>query len=237
MPKVYYYKLTIDNGGAPSVQGQLLTLAICKPTIRRCAQPGDWVVGFGAKSFEVVNRRWPNGRFVPGQPLVFMARVTSKLGGGKYYLEPRFVDRPDCIYERHGSRFQRRADALYHPEPECLPHDLGSYPVYEKADVLISDDFRYYADGGTFDYELQFPSIKDAFERIHRMHGVAQPNTSLSNDFMALQRWLWRQHIDASAPFDAAELPLVNAASRTCTPTSATRARVEPKMATHRRKC
>ena len=41
MPRIYFYKLTTDNGGAPCVQDNLLSLAICKPMIRMAAQVGD----------------------------------------------------------------------------------------------------------------------------------------------------------------------------------------------------
>jgi len=38
MPKIYFYKLTCDDGGAPCVQDGLLSLAICKPMIRSTAE-------------------------------------------------------------------------------------------------------------------------------------------------------------------------------------------------------
>ena len=191
MPKTYYYKLTMDNGGAPCVQDHLLSLAICKPTIRRCAQPGDWIVGFGAKNFRVVSRQQPNGRLVPGKPLVFMARVTAKELDGTYYAGGEYSHRADCIYERNGARFRRRSNAIYHEAPERLLEDLGHYPGYTSSAVLLSDDFRYLPGGGTFAFELKFPSIKDAFDKVHRVHGVAHPGTQLAEHFSTLQRWLW----------------------------------------------
>ena len=39
-PRFYLYKMTVDDGGAPCVQDRMLTLAICKPTIRRVAPEG-----------------------------------------------------------------------------------------------------------------------------------------------------------------------------------------------------
>jgi Nucleotide modification associated domain 2 len=52
MPAMYYYKLTNDDGGAPCVQGDLLSLAICKPMIRSTARPGDLIFGFAANSLD-----------------------------------------------------------------------------------------------------------------------------------------------------------------------------------------
>jgi hypothetical protein len=37
MPKIYIYKLTSDDGGAPCVRDGILSLAICKPWIRSVA--------------------------------------------------------------------------------------------------------------------------------------------------------------------------------------------------------
>jgi len=50
-PKIYVYKLTADNGGAPCVQDNLLSLAICKPMIRKKAKEGALIFGFGAKNY------------------------------------------------------------------------------------------------------------------------------------------------------------------------------------------
>ena len=48
--KVYVYKLTVDNGGAPCVVSGRLSLAICKPIIRKVALEGSWIFGFAADS-------------------------------------------------------------------------------------------------------------------------------------------------------------------------------------------
>jgi Nucleotide modification associated domain 2 len=46
MSDIYFYKLTADNGGAPCVRHGLLSLAICKPMIRKTAEEGDLTFGF-----------------------------------------------------------------------------------------------------------------------------------------------------------------------------------------------
>jgi hypothetical protein len=40
--RVYFYKLVVDDGGAPCVQNGLLSLAICKPQIRKTASVAAW---------------------------------------------------------------------------------------------------------------------------------------------------------------------------------------------------
>jgi Nucleotide modification associated domain 2 len=50
MGKIYSYVLRYDDGAAPNPFWDTCTLAICKPTIRRKTQPGDWVIGTGSKN-------------------------------------------------------------------------------------------------------------------------------------------------------------------------------------------
>ena len=46
--RLFTYTIAIDDGAAPNPFHGLCTLAICKPAIRRVAQPGDWVAGLGS---------------------------------------------------------------------------------------------------------------------------------------------------------------------------------------------
>lgn len=45
--KLYSYTLRYDDGAAPNPFHGMCTLTICKPAIRRTANPGDWVIGLG----------------------------------------------------------------------------------------------------------------------------------------------------------------------------------------------
>lgn len=200
MSKIYYYKMTVDNGGAPAVQDRLLSLAICKPEIRRCAQPGDWVMGFGANSFEFGARR------IAGNPLVYMARITGRKLDGSYYSEPPYLHRPDCIYEILGGRFRLRSGAAYHLDSVNLPHDLGEPPAYPKATVLLSDDFRYFAGGGTTEYRRRFPELTEIVAGIGRGHRVAHPGTAAFERLRRLQQSYWREAPDAVPESDVAAL-------------------------------
>lgn len=233
MPKIYYYKMSVDNGGAPCVHDRLLSLAICKPEIRRCAQVGDWIMGFGANSFQV------DGRIHPGNPLVYVARVTGKERGDTYYTGSKHGHRADCIYEQRAGRFQRRAGAIYHAEPENLPHDLGEYPHYPKSGVLLSDEFRYFAGGGTTDYRDRLPNLVDVVQAIGRGHRVAHPGTQVSIELIELQRWLWRQFPEAVILGESTELAVTSRGRRSKTCAAAgkneTLSKQEPK--TRRAKC
>jgi len=179
MERIYFYKLTSDNGGAPCVQGGLLSLAICKPMIRSTVQPGDLVFGFAAKSLDSNNR------------LIYIALVTAKIRNGSYYTAPKFAGRGDRIYERRGGRFAWREGALHHG-PEHLVHDLGEPPDYPRANVLLSTDFRYLGASGTAEYKSRFPLVGAAVERLGRGHRVWY-HEPLRIELLALKHQVWVQ--------------------------------------------
>eukprot|EP01043_Picozoa_sp_COSAG02_P063546 COSAG02_NODE_9038_length_2353_cov_1.792369_1_plen_91_part_00 len=47
---LHVYKLMFDDNAAPCTHGDISTLAICKPRIRRRARPGDTVAGVAGKT-------------------------------------------------------------------------------------------------------------------------------------------------------------------------------------------
>lgn len=160
MPKLYFYKLTVDDGGAPCVDQEMLSLAICKPMIRRTAEKGDIIVGFAANSLHQDNR------------LIYVARITSKLANGDYYRLEKYKSRPDRIYKWRDGRFAHRAGALYHGMPWDLVHDLGHHPAYPRANTLLSNDFCYFGSSGSSAYKESFPEVKEAISALGRGHRV-----------------------------------------------------------------
>jgi hypothetical protein len=179
MPRIFFYKLTADNGGAPCVERGLLSLAICKPMIRGSAEDGDLIFGFSANSLRRDNR------------LLFVARVTDTLRNGKYFKDSRYAWRDDCIYRFRAGRFVRRKGARHHPHREDLTHDLGTYPNYPRANVLLSNDFRYFGREGTNEYKSKFPLVKDAVERLGRGHRVPD-GEALHKELLDMADWVWR---------------------------------------------
>jgi putative DNA base modification enzyme with NMAD domain len=135
--QLYVYKLTADNGCAPCPDGHLLTLAICKPGIRAGAQVGDLLFGFAANSLNPDNR------------LIYIARVTAVEEDGDYYQKTTYKQRADWIYVRGDDRkFRVRPGVRCHGSERELAHDLGTFPEYERARVLVSNDFRYFGSSG-----------------------------------------------------------------------------------------
>lgn len=159
MKRIYFYKLTTDNGGAPHVRDGVLSLAICKPAIRSTAKLGDMILGFAANSMNANNR------------LIFVAQVSEKLDGDDYYTATH-AQRGDCIYERRDGHFVRRNDALYHDRPGDLAHDLGEYPTYPRANVLLSNRFRYFGASGSDEYKTRHSEIGEAVKSLGRSHRV-----------------------------------------------------------------
>lgn len=80
MTRIYSYVVRYDSGFAPNPFYSYCTLATCKPSIRRSANVGDWVVGSGSNSRSV--RR--------GGHLVYAMRVTDAMTFDQYSIDPRF---------------------------------------------------------------------------------------------------------------------------------------------------
>lgn len=157
-PKIYIYKMSTDNGGAPCIWKGLLSLAICKPVIRRVAKQGSIIFGFGSKEKKYEER------------LLYIAEVTFKPATGEYYKDKKYRNRPDCIYERTPDGTARlKRSARYHTESDERIRDVGM--SFEKADVLLSEDFRYFGKDGTDDYKRD-PIIEAAIVRLGRSFRV-----------------------------------------------------------------
>ena len=176
MPKIYFYKLTVDDGGAPCVEKGLLSLAICKPMLRRTAEKDDIVIGIAANSLHADNR------------LIYVARVTDKLVNGDYYRRGKYTGRADCIYDWRSGRFAPRAGALYHGSPGDLVHDLGQHPSYPRANTLLSQNFCYFGASGLDAYKKDFRVVAKAVAALGRGHRVHHEPELLA-ELEKLVRW------------------------------------------------
>jgi len=162
MAKVYIYKLTSDDGGAPCVSKGVLSLAICKPKIRSVAKRGDIILGVAGN------------RLYQDNCLVYIARVTKNLDGRKYFSKSRYAARPDCIYRWDGRRFEWKSDSKFHSRSN-LTHDLGRGPGYKRANVLLSeaaDTFKYFGANCPVDYKRRYPRLKSLVEGLGQGHRV-----------------------------------------------------------------
>ena len=74
---LYCYKMTHDTGFAPNPYHGVLTLATCKPTIRRCAKKDYWISGW--TSVTVEGRNGKRMEFRDKQKLIYLAKVSEVL--------------------------------------------------------------------------------------------------------------------------------------------------------------
>lgn len=135
------------------------------------------VFGFGGKDY--------------GERLIYIAEVTEKPEVGNYYQAPRFAARPDCIYRDKNGVAERKPSARYHAESDERQKDIGM--KFEKAFVLLSENFRYFGRNGTDSYKQKFPSVKILIEGLKRGHRVNY-SEQLRSELMALKDQLWSQY-------------------------------------------
>lgn len=138
--RLFSYKMTHDTGFAPNPFGCFLTLATCKPLIRKHKKIGDWIAGFTSKKL--------NNDNVGEERLVYLMKVTEKLTFADYW-EKYKQKRPDKdsddlinlagdnIYKPIGNGQFEQIKNDHHNEKHQERDLSGKY-------VLISDDFYYF---------------------------------------------------------------------------------------------
>lgn len=191
--RTYLYKLTSDRGGAPCAlppapgAEPLLTLAICKPAIRRTAQPGDRLLGITSHALAQTD----------GYPLlsvIYAAVVREGIDARAYCAgEGVFAHRPDCIYEfhqRNGTAAHNGRSRLHLGEAHLLK-DLGRYPFYRNGRVLLAADFRYFG-AGAVRIPARLHLLERAAETLGQGHRVFTEKDAESAEADALFRRLWK---------------------------------------------
>ncbi len=192
--RTYLYKLTSDRGGAPCALAPedgaeaLLSLAICKPAIRRTAQPGDRILG-------ITSHALAHSDGYPLNAVIYAAIVAEGVEAREYFVaDGQFAQRPDCIYEFHqqnGTAFHAGRSRLHRGE-EHLLKDLGRYPFYRNGRVLLCRDFRYF--GAT---AVRIPArlrlLNIAAESLGQGHRVYTERDPESREADALFRHLWKR--------------------------------------------
>lgn len=124
--------MTSDRGFAPNPYAGILTLATCKPYIRKhCAVEGQWLAGFTSKSL------CPDtGDDVK---LIYLAKITGALPMEKYwnaYPEKRNCPSPDNIYRKQNGKWDLIDDSIHKPKNKKT--DLSG------ENVITSSDYYYF---------------------------------------------------------------------------------------------
>lgn len=153
--QLFSYVVARDFGFAPNPFFNVCTLATCKPSIRRLAHQGDWIVGTGAAS----RKR--------GGYLVFAMKVEETATFDQYWNDQRFqLKKPnlrgskkvafgDNIYSRdlkNGSWHQLNSHHSF-ADGSSNPANIANDTQTDR--VLLGTDFIYWGGSG--------PKIPDRF--------------------------------------------------------------------------
>ncbi|WP_297103018.1 Nmad2 family putative nucleotide modification protein [Tessaracoccus sp.] len=154
--RVFSYVVVHDTGFSPNPFHGLLTLACCKPRIRRTADVGDIVVGLSRRSERVVyavqvaevigfEEYWANPDYLLRRPIMSSPAIIERTG--------------DNIYEPMPTGFRQLHSFHSHPdgsENVSLKHtDLGGNHV------LVGEQFTYWGKSGPLlPDELEFLAVR-----------------------------------------------------------------------------
>jgi hypothetical protein len=157
----------------------VLTLAICKPVIRRTAIEGDWIIGISPKE--------------DGHKLCYAAQVTCRIPGQRYYTKEMFRKRGDSIYSFDGTRFSLRKRRKVHNE-EDEKRDLGKFPSYRNAFVLMSSrgSFWYYGNNARSISSTQYHALNHRLNRLQQGHRVRH-SLGVHKELLTMIKWLRRR--------------------------------------------
>lgn len=176
--RVFSYVVVHDTGFAPNPFHGLLTLACCKPKIRRNARVGDIVVGLSSRC----------------ERIVYAAQVDEVIGFEEFWADPRYrarrprmdsnriVDRTgDNIYEPVSGDYRQLHSAHSHSDgtenPGNKQTDLGGHRV------LVCEGFTYWGGSGPgLPEELAFLTIG----RSHRSRFLSEQVDMVARWFSSL---------------------------------------------------
>ncbi len=170
MNHIYVYKMTHDMGFAPNPNHGQLTLATCKPTIRRCANVGDWIAGWTAK--DVLTKSGVKHFAEP--KLVYLAKITEKLPLEEYWEKfpqkrPQLLASGETAEEgctgscgnssEANAAIYDNGDNIYEklPDGTWVQHPNGDHTEADKerdlsgVNALICDEFWYFGADNALD--------------------------------------------------------------------------------------
>lgn len=173
--RLYTYVIQYDDGHAPNYDPPFVTLATCKPDIRRCSREGDAVLAFTGSRLS----REPHA-------VCWAGVIRRKLTFAEYWDDSKFqakkLDRsqtPDNIYEPVGAEF-RQVSGGYHGTDDDRWTDLRGRCV-----LVLDPSWRFGVAG---------PILPDEFglrmrgaRRKHRVHDLTD------SEWAKLRMWLDQQ--------------------------------------------
>lgn len=172
--RVFSYVVVHDTGFSPNPFHGLLTLACCKPQIRRTANVGDIIVGLSSRSERVV----------------YATQVADVIGFEEYWADPQYQERRPVmtspqIVHRTGDNIYEPVAGGFRQLPSFHSNSDGSEDSHTKSTdlggnhVLVCDRFTYWGRSGpALPDELQFLAV-----------GRGHRSNFASNQVDAVARW------------------------------------------------
>lgn len=192
--KLYSYKMTHDTRFAPNPLFGVLTLATCKPALRRNTGVGNWIAGWISKKLR------NNSTNVGEERLIYLARVTKKLTYPEYW-EQYPQKRPNNLDDPHVESYH--GDNIYEPRPGYTPNPLdpNSFILHENSHhktlekkikdlkgmyVLVCEEFYYFSCLSPLDIPIE---IRPNIPKVQTSYGTITKDASEFIDYV-------RQHVE-----------------------------------------
>lgn len=177
--RLYSYTLRVDDGAAPNPYGGVCTLTICKPTIRRLAKVGDWIVGLGPKGAP--------GNIDLSSHIIYAMRVSRVLSLANYNDYCRLLLPSKIPQWQAAVPFEHMVgDCIYYPRGGDLAQRPGVHRK-ENADVdkrgenaLLAEEVFYYFGDSPVELPEDLQGIRHNTQG-HKVHA----NEKLKEKFVA----------------------------------------------------
>lgn len=173
--RVWTYVITTDRGSAPNYDGDVVTLTICKPLIRKNARPGDLVIAFNGRALRHPN---PNS-------LRWAGVIEKVVPLENYWDDPEFGGKrpgrsstPDNIYRWTGISWEQEPNDSH--VLRDLPRDTGGL------NALAFREAWHFGEDGPELYEAEL--WMTGGRRGHRVHDIDEDRGS------NLVKWLAKQN-------------------------------------------
>lgn len=175
--RLFSYKLRNDSGFAPNPFFERLTLAACKPQIRKSKRVGDWIAGFTSKAL--------CGDEVGQERLIYLMQVTDKIRIADYFSHPDFQNKiPDLSREEF---VYQAGDNIYKPEGnDFIQLENRNHVAHDKSRdlpggfVLVSTRFYYFGEN-----PLDIPDhLKPKVPVGQAAHGVSTRDSERVSEFI-----------------------------------------------------
>ena len=154
--RVHTYVIATDAGSAPNYDPPAVTLAVCKPRIRKKARVGDMVLAFAGSKLNPTS----------GHSVVWAGIVSELLTFAEYWNDPRFdfkkpdhTDVPDNFYKPTNGGLIWQPNPVHGPEAQ--DRDTGGLNV-----LVFIYAWRFGALGPPLPKQFDLRMVSRRIERI-----------------------------------------------------------------------